>query len=163
MGACASQAEDDGADDGYCEMDDEAMLDAAEKAAEVRRPTLRDSRFAAVKNLPSLMTGAQTGGRCAHGNGEGRRPRDQRTSGGGHPPRPSGFGCALDAKNGPVFRDRQCATVAFTMIGGQAVYELFKEVLQRPRIKPVFDRAHPDAHLLQKPVICPAPLCFGVR
>ena len=27
------------------------------------------------------------------------------------------------------------------------VYEIFKEVMQRPRIKPVFDKHHPEAHI----------------
>lgn len=30
------------------------------------------------------------------------------------------------------------------------VFELYKEVMQRPRIKPVFDKHHPEAHIPKK-------------
>jgi len=30
------------------------------------------------------------------------------------------------------------------------VFEIFKAVMQRPRIKPLFDRAHPEAHVQKK-------------
>jgi len=43
--------------------------------------------------------------------------------------------------------------ILYCLFVSQMVYELFKEVMSRPRVKTVFDQHHPDAHVQKKEVL----------